>query len=107
MLMPRPQQPQITGVAADKFPFRQHLHNFTLCQRLAGGKQRQAADPQMLFNRIETHGGVVGGVAPVGLNCFAFTFATELPARVGGRFAKADAAVRPQFLRRVRHTVAL
>lgn len=107
MLISRPQQPQIAGIAADKFPLGQHLHNVAIRQRLAGGEQRQAADPQMLLNRVEAHGGMVGGVPPVCLHRFGLPFPTELPARVGRRFAKADATVRPQFLRRVRHTVAL
>jgi hypothetical protein len=61
----------------------------------------------MLLNRVEAHGGMVGGVPPVGLHRFGFPFPTELPARVGGRFAKADAAMRAQILRRVRRTVLL
>jgi len=61
----------------------------------------------MLSDRVEAHGGMVGGVPPVCLHRFGSPFPTELPARVGGRFAKADAAVRAQFLRRARHTVAL
>ena len=61
----------------------------------------------MLLNRVEAYGGMVGGVPPVGLHCFAFPFPAELPARVGGRFAKTNAAMRAQILRRIRRTVLL
>jgi hypothetical protein len=46
MLISRPQQPQVAGVAADKFPLGQHLHDVAVRQRLTGGEQRQAADPR-------------------------------------------------------------
>lgn len=61
----------------------------------------------MLSDRVEAYGGMVGGVPPVGLHRFCFAFPTELPARIGGRFAKANAAMRAQILRRVRRTVLL
>lgn len=44
MFISRPQQPQVAGVAADKFPLGQHLHDVAVRQRLTGGEQRQAAD---------------------------------------------------------------
>jgi len=61
----------------------------------------------MLSDRVEAYGGMVGGVPPVGWHRFCFAFPTELPARIGGRFAKADTAMRTQILWGMRHSVAL
>jgi hypothetical protein len=44
MFIARPQQPQLPGIATDKLPFCQNLDDIAPGQRVAGGKQRQAAD---------------------------------------------------------------
>jgi hypothetical protein len=44
MFIARPQQPQLPAIATDKLPLRQDLHDIALGQRVASGKQRQAAD---------------------------------------------------------------
>lgn len=50
---------------------------------------------------------MVGGVAAVSLNRFRFPPAAELPARIGGRLAKADTAMFAQILRRLRRSIVL
>ena len=63
-------------------------------QRLTGGKQRQAADAQILLHGIKAHGRMVGGVAAVHVDRHRFAAAAELPLRVARRFSQIDAAVR-------------
>ena len=48
---------------------------------------------------------MVGGVAAVGLDRLRFPRTAEFPARIGGRFAKADTAMSAQVLRRSRRSM--
>lgn len=105
MFVSRPQQPQVAAVIADKFPLGEYLHNFAAGKRLARGKERQTANPQMMLHRVQPHAGMVGSIAPTRLHGFHVIAATKLPARIGGCFTKADTAVFAQGLRIVGHAV--
>ena len=103
----RVEDPGIARVAGGEGPVGQHLHQAAVGQRLARGEIRQAGNAQVLQGRIQSHVGVVGGIAAMYLHGHPLPALTELPAGIRCVLAQEDAVVLFQIMRLVGRAVSL